>query len=175
MQRLGNQWTLMTVLVLVAAACGNTYAPLTDAGLPDAGDGGTCDIDLLASQLVGDSGIDCGSFQISFYWTGWDAGPLTAGVACALSAQDAGVPFTLRVWPTTVDSSSRKSLYVRTSSGVSFELSQTVNLGPPPNTHDGSVNQSSCSYFAATTFEGVPDLSCQSAGLSSYVCGPTGS
>jgi hypothetical protein len=143
-----------------------------DGGVADAGDGGICDIDVIANQLVGDGGTDCGSFAIDID-CGFDAGELAAGVACALLEQDAGLPFRLKVAESGIDTVSYE-VYGRSATGESFDLSQSWI-----NVRLSGVYWTPCGSFMPTELDvcfdgGVPDLSCQALGGPVTVC-PSGS
>jgi hypothetical protein len=150
-----------------------------DAGF-DGGDGGGCSLVAVAASLVGDAGVDCGSFRVPMSSQiddgGWDAGPLETGVACALSAQDAGLPFLLVVGFSGVDFTDRTG-WLRTPDGQSLTLTQQEYTNCYVVSLPWELQQTACSAFVpsllATTDSDagiVPGLLCQDAGMPVTVC-----
>jgi hypothetical protein len=145
---------------------GGTADAGDDGGTTDAGDDAGCDIDVIASQLAGDGGEDCGQVIAG---CGFDAGELAESIACALLAQDAGRPFHLHVeWPG--GDTLLVYVYVRSATGDSFQLVHSfVNVAWYP------LHMTPCGAFVAVQADicvdgGVPDISCESPGASACVC-----
>jgi hypothetical protein len=176
----GRFHSRLALLAGILTACGGAKSPLVDGGMPDSGsmdsgmpDAGSCDVDAIAEALAGDAGTDCGSFVARLTYmvtldTGW-----SGGIDCALSAQDAGLPFRLHLTFAGADSDSI-SVFVRSPAGQSLELSDGEHL---PFGSTSTVGQEGCSSFSLTTYEGIPiadggipDLACDSAGSGTVVC-----
>jgi hypothetical protein len=132
-------------------------------------------VDLLARELAGDAGIDCGShFVVPFFKPQYKGDSTAAeqivGIGCALNAQDAGVPFRVRLQTPCLDCTFYDA-YVRTPSGASYRLKWYEGYGY-------GMDLSTCAFFAPSAqgfadWDGGPaDLACQSPGPTIHVCGP---
>ncbi len=143
--------------------------PLTACGSST----GSCTVGDRAAALATSAAASCGSFDESVPGScfgmyddgGCPDGGLPDGLACALAAQAARMPFTLSLTENGADTSTRL-VFVRTPSGSSYELSQGYSANFGGQTFE--VDEASCESFAPDG--GADGLTCVSAGPLTTLC-----
>jgi hypothetical protein len=130
-----------------------------------------CEINQVAPNIAGTGAIDCGRYTI-IYAVGHDLdGRLADGVACGLSAQDAGHNFFMNVRFIGVYSGPNL-FFVRTQSGESQQLTQDFGPHPPNFTAEpsGDLTNKTCTQFSSDLDAGQPGLVCTSASAETTSC-----